>query len=58
MVLGPVVLVKLKVFIKCAASLAVLVDKKNFFGFFIFFVKKELKVFLASAIFLSSFSSY
>ena len=56
MVLGPVVLVKLKVFIKYAVSLAVLVDKKIFFGFF--FVKKEMKVFLASAIFLSSFSSY
>ena len=55
MLLRPGALFKLKVFITSANPSAVVGDKKNAFVFF--FIKKELKVFLALEIFLAV-SSY
>ena len=55
MLLGSVAAIKLKVFITSAISPAVVGDKKNVFVFF--FLKKELKVFLALGTLFSSFSA-
>ena len=53
MLLGPIALFRLKVFMRSSISSAMVGYIKNVFVFF--FVKKELKVFLALGIFLRSF---